>query len=128
MDKKYHRIMKMKIREIIKGIIINKINKIDKLIYKTTEEGKILTVIFLNKKQHKIRESNIYKIKMLKQLSKVSFQGKELKRLQPMKLLYLDMPLKTGVKNFGKLVHQVVNIYGTVFVQRVKSLRKLLKH
>ena len=118
----------MKIREIIKGIIINKINKIDKPIYKTIEEGKILTVIFLNKKQHKIRESNIYKIKMLKQLSKVSFQGKESKRLQPMKLLYLDMPLKTGVKNFGKLVHQVVNIFGTVFVQRVKSLRKLLKH
>ena len=54
MDKKYHQIMKMKIREITKGIIINKINKIDKEIYKTIDEGKIQTVMFLNKTQHKI--------------------------------------------------------------------------
>jgi len=66
-DKKYHQIMKMKILEIAKGIIINKINKIDKEIYKTIDEGKIQTVMFLNKTQHKIWESNIYKIKMLKQ-------------------------------------------------------------
>ena len=46
--------MKMKILEIAKGIIINKINKIDKEIYKTIDEGKIQTVMFLNKTQHKI--------------------------------------------------------------------------
>jgi len=57
----------MKIREIIKGVIISKINKIDKIIYKTTDEGKILTVIFPKQKQHKIWGSNIYKIKMLRQ-------------------------------------------------------------
>ena len=53
-DKTYHQIMRMKIREIIKGVIISKINKIDKIIYKTTDEGKILTVIFPKQKQHKI--------------------------------------------------------------------------
>ena len=34
-----------------KGIIIN---KIDKAIYKTTDEDKILIVIFQNQQQHKI--------------------------------------------------------------------------
>jgi hypothetical protein len=51
--------MRMKIREIIKGVIISKINKIDKIIYKTTDEGKILTVIFPKLKQHKTRGFNI---------------------------------------------------------------------
>jgi hypothetical protein len=52
---------------------------------------------------------------------------KELKRLRLMKPLYLDMPLKTGEKNFGKLGHPGVSIFGTVLGQRVKSLPKLLK-
>ena len=62
--KKYHKIMKTKVREMHKGIIIN---KIDKAIYKTIDEDKILTVIFQNQQQHKIWGSNIYKIKMLRQ-------------------------------------------------------------
>lgn len=53
-DKIYHQIMKMKIREITQEVVINKINKIDKTIYKTTDEGKILTVIFQIQKLHKI--------------------------------------------------------------------------
>jgi hypothetical protein len=46
--------MKMKIREITQEVIVNKINKIDKIIYKIIDEGKILTVIFQIQKQHKI--------------------------------------------------------------------------
>lgn len=117
----------MKIKEITKGIIIGKINKIDKAIYKITDEGRILTVIFLNQKQLQMSESNIYKIKMLRPLCKASFQGRGLKRHQHMKHHCLDMHLKTGAKNSGKRELQGVNIFGTVFGQRVKSLQKLLK-
>jgi hypothetical protein len=58
--------MKMKIREITQEVVINKINKIDKTIYKTTDEGRILTVIFQIQKLHKMRGFNIFKIKMLR--------------------------------------------------------------
>lgn len=54
MDKIYHQVMKMKIREITQEVIINKINKIDKTIYKTTDEGKNLTEIFQIQNLHKI--------------------------------------------------------------------------
>ncbi len=66
MDKIYHQVMKMKIREITQEVVINKINKIDKTIYKTTDEGRILTVIFQIQKLHKMRGFNIFKIKMLR--------------------------------------------------------------
>jgi hypothetical protein len=65
-DKIYHQVMKMKIREITQEVVINKINKIDKTIYKTTDEGRILTVIFQIQKLHKMRGFNIFKIKMLR--------------------------------------------------------------
>ena len=64
---------------------------------------------------------------MWRLLFKASSQAKELKKLRLMKPLCLDMPLKTGEKNFGKLGHREVNIFGTVFVQHVKSQPKLLK-
>ena len=64
MAKKYQKIMKTKVREMHKGIIINKIGK---AIYKTIDEDKILTEIFQKQQQHKIWGSNIYKIKMLRQ-------------------------------------------------------------
>ena len=66
MDKIYHQVIKMKIREITQEVVINKINKIDKTIYKTTDEGKILTVIFQIQKLHKLLGFNIFKIKMLR--------------------------------------------------------------
>lgn len=67
-----------------------------------------------------------YRTRMLRQLYQEGFQGKELRRLQLMKLHSQSMNLTNGEKNFGRHEPLGASKFGIVFAQPArKDMRQL---